>query len=83
MLIDAITIAMTRRVVKSNKYRWMALATLLLTVFYVFIIAIIKFEPVYRIISFLGLGLVLIVLSIVYFRMSKRNGSDKDSRNSV
>ena len=78
----AIAFYMMGRIVRSNKYRWMALATLLLTLFYVFIIAIIKFEPVYRIISFLGLGLVLIVLSIVYFRMSRRNSPDKSAPDS-
>lgn len=56
-------------VLKNKKYRWMALLTLLLTVFYILFIGITKLEPVYRIISFLVLGIVLIIISIFYTRM--------------
>lgn len=55
-------------VLKSSKYRWMAIFTLLLTVGYLFIIGLIKLEPVFRILSFLILGAVLIVISLLYTR---------------
>ena len=57
---------------KNNKYRWMAVLTILLTVLYVFIIGIIKLEGVYRIVSFLALGIILIGLSLVYSRIKSR-----------
>jgi uncharacterized membrane protein len=55
-------------ILKNKKYRWMALLTLLLTVGYVFIVDIIKLEPAYRVASFLVLGIVLLVISLVYSR---------------
>ena len=60
---------------KNVKYRWMALSTLLLTVLYVLIIGIIHLEPVYRIISFTVLGLVLVVASLFYTMMHSRRGN--------
>ncbi len=61
-------------ILKSSKYRWMAIFTLLLTVGYLFIIGLIKLEPVFRIISFLILGAVLIVISLLYTRHRLRSG---------
>lgn len=46
----------------------MALLTLLLTVFYVFVIGIAKLEPVYRIVSFIVLGIMLLGISLIYTR---------------
>ncbi len=57
---------------ESSKYRWMALGNLLLTVIYVFIIGITKLEPVYRIISFLILGVVLLVVSLIYTKVRSK-----------
>jgi hypothetical protein len=51
---------------KNRKYRWMAILTLFLTVGYLFIIGIIKLDPVFRIISFVILGAVLIIISLLY-----------------
>ena len=52
----------------NKKYRWMALLTLGLTVGYVFIIGISSSSSTYKIVSFLILGIVLILLSIIYSR---------------
>lgn len=57
---------------KNKKYRWMALLTLLLTVGYVFIIGITSEEPSYRIISFLVLGFVLVIISLIYSKVGKQ-----------
>ena len=56
-------------ILKNLKYRWMAVMTLVLTVLYVFIIGIPNLEPTYRIISFLALGTVLIIISIIYTKL--------------
>ena len=63
-------------VINNKKYRWMALFTLLLTVIYIFIIGTIKLEPIYRIISFLVLGIVLIIISLFYTRMRIKTDSE-------
>jgi uncharacterized membrane protein len=57
---------------KIEKYRWMSLATLLLTVVYVFIIGITSSDWLYKIVSFIVLGIVLLTLSIIY---SKKKSS--------
>jgi hypothetical protein len=57
---------------KNKKYRWMALLTFLLTVVYVFILGISSSSSDYKIISFLILGIVLILLSIIYSRNKKK-----------
>jgi len=64
-------------ILKNNKYRWMALFTILLTVLYIFIIGIIRLEPLYRIISFLALGLVLIITSLLYTKLKSKQNSNE------
>ena len=56
-------------VLKNKKYRWMALLTLLLTVVYIFIIGFTSSDTTYRIISFIALGTVMIIVSLVYKRL--------------
>lgn len=53
-------------VLKIKKYRWMALLTLLLTVGYIFILGFTSGNNTYKIFSFLTVGAVLIVTSILY-----------------
>ncbi len=60
---------------KSIKYRWMSLATFLLTVLYVFVIGITSSETSYKILSFLVLGSALIILSVIYARNKGRSSS--------
>ena len=52
----------------NKKYRWMALATFMLTVIYVFVLGITSSETSMKIISFLVLGAVLIIVSLLYSR---------------
>lgn len=61
---------------KNKKYRWMALLTLLLTVGYTFIVGIAELEAIYRIITFLVLGVVLLIISILYSRSKARSKQD-------
>lgn len=61
---------------KSSKYRWMSLLTLIITIGYVFIFDIRNLEPTYRIASFLVLGVVLLIISVVYSRSRSRNKQD-------
>ena len=59
------------RVLSSRKYRWMALLTLAITVPYALLVDLTGLDPVFRIISFVILGTVLLVVSVAY---SKRRG---------
>ena len=63
---------------KNKKYRWMALGTLLLSIMYLFFIGITKLEPTYRIISFLVLGMVLLIVSLFYTRYKSKNNPDEE-----
>jgi Predicted membrane protein (DUF2339) len=77
-LAVALTYYIISVVLKNPKYRWMALFTFLLTAFYLIIIGIIRLEPVFRIVSFLIVGIVLLAISFVYAKAKMKSGS-KDS----
>jgi hypothetical protein len=65
-------------VLESRKYRWMAVLTLLMSIFYISILGMISGELIYKIISFLVLGSVLIAVSVLYGRMkSKQAGKNE------
>lgn len=64
-------------ILKRKKYRWMALATLLFTIVYTFIFGLSNFNASERIISFLVLGVVLLVISLLYAKI-KSNKLTKD-----
>lgn len=53
---------------KTKKYRWMALITLLLTVGYSFILGLSSSDTSFKIISFLSVGIALIITSVIYSR---------------
>jgi len=67
-------------IIRAQKYRWMGHLTLLLTVLYAVIIGIVQLEPTYRIISFLVLGTVLLVVSLVFTRLRSRRPSTKNQQ---
>ena len=58
---------------RNRKYRWMAMGTVFATVVYVFVFDLARLAPAYRIVSFLVLGVVLLVISLFYGR-SRRQG---------
>ncbi len=58
-------------ILKNKKYRWLALLTFLLTVVYILFVGTTKLDPSYRIISFMFLGIVLLVISILYAKRKK------------
>src|SRR6185369_13945828 len=59
-------------IVRNQKYRWMGHGTLLLTAIYLVVVGTSRFEPVYRVLSFLVLGTVLMIVSLVFTRLRKR-----------
>jgi len=59
-------------VVRSPKYRWMGHCTLLLSLGYVLVIGITQLSPAFRIASFLVLGTVLLLVSLVFTRARAR-----------
>ncbi len=67
------------RAVTSPKYRWMALLTLLLTVVHVLAVDITNLDPAYRIISFVVIGVVLLVISVRYAKQREKKTDATDS----
>jgi uncharacterized membrane protein len=57
---------------KNKKYRWMAILTIFLAVIYVFVVDMARLEAGYRMLSFLALGVVLLVISLLYARSRKK-----------
>lgn len=57
----------------NKKYRWMALLTLLITVFYVLLLGLTSSLLIYKIISFLVLGIVLITISVIYSKSKRKS----------
>ena len=60
------------RILKSRKYRWMALLTMSLTILYVFIVDLTTVDPVVRIVSFLAVGSALLGISMIYSRKKSK-----------
>lgn len=66
---------------KNKKYRWMAILTIFLAVIYVFVVDMARLEAGYRILSFLALGVVLLVISLLYARSRKQAPENEASTN--
>jgi uncharacterized membrane protein len=60
-------------VVRNQKYRWMGHATLLFTALYLLVVGVNRLEPLYRNLSFLVLGTVLLVISLIFTRLRARH----------
>ena len=67
-------------ILKNKKYRWMALLTFMLAALYLFAIGTINFEPIYRLISFIVLGLALIIVSILYTKVRMKTHGKESSK---
>jgi len=67
-------------VVRSPKYRWMGHLTLLLTALYMIVVGIFQLAPAYRIASFLLLGTVLLVVSLVFTLVRTRRREAMEDR---
>ncbi|MCK4893787.1 MAG: DUF2339 domain-containing protein [Calditrichia bacterium] len=65
---------------KNKKYRWLALSTIILTVTYILFVGIAQLDPVYRIISFIIIGTVLLITSIIYTRIKSKSEKSEDSK---
>lgn len=73
---------MMSKLLKNFKYRWMALTTLLAAVVHLMIVGTTSFEPAYRIVSFIVLGVVLLAVSLWYFKTGTRTTEDDGDNHS-
>jgi hypothetical protein len=63
-------------IIKSIKYRWMAMANLLVSAFYLFLVDLAKIDLIFRILAFLVFAIISIVISTYYVRKLKAKGND-------
>lgn len=76
----AVTYYVMNLVVRSPKYRWMGHLTLLLTAFYMIVVGIFQLAPAYRIASFLLLGTVLLVVSLIFTMVRARRRERREEQ---
>ncbi len=57
----------------NKKYRWMAMLTLFLTIIYVFFVDMARLEAGFRVLSFLALGVILLLTSWLYARARQKS----------
>ena len=60
-------------IIKSIKYRWMAMANLLVAAFYLFLVDMAKTDLIYRILAFLVFAIISIGISTYYVRKFKKD----------
>lgn len=58
--------------IRSPKYRWMGHGTLLLTALYVVVVGVGRMSGAHRVLTFLVLGVVLVVVSLIFTRLRAR-----------
>jgi len=66
--------------IKSIKYRWMAMANLLITAMYLFLVDLAKIDLIYRIIAFLIFAVITIVISTYYVKKLKVKSDDTSTQ---
>jgi len=64
------------RLLRIRKYRWMALLTMGMTILRVFVVDLVGVDPTLRVVSFLVLGSILLVISMVYTRRRRPPSGD-------
>lgn len=59
-------------IVRNRKYRWLGHGTLMLTALYLFIAGTSRLDPLYRIISFFVVGAALLITSVIFTKIRRR-----------
>jgi hypothetical protein len=62
--------------VKSIKYRWMAMANMLVCAFHLFLVDLATTDLIFRILAFLVFAIISITISTYYVRKLKNNDSE-------
>jgi hypothetical protein len=70
----AVTYFSLSRLLGNVKYRWMAVATVLISVFYLLLVDLARLDPRFRIAAFLLLGLMALMISLFYAKVRRLLG---------
>jgi len=79
----AVVYYLLSKILTLKKYRYMALATLLASVIYAFVLSVSSLAMEYKVVSFVALGVVLLVISAIYFKLSGSNHEKPDSQQNI
>lgn len=69
--LTAVVYFLLSYLLKSNKYRLMAIAGMLVTVVYLFLVDLASLDPRFRVAAFMFLGLMAVMISLYYTRIRK------------
>jgi hypothetical protein len=69
--------------VKSFKYRWMAMANLLVSAFYLFLVDLAKIDLIFRILAFLAFAILSLFISTYYVKKLKRKESNSSGKENM
>jgi hypothetical protein len=70
-------------VLRSIKYRWLAMSNLMVTAFYLFLIDLAKIDLIFRILAFLVFAVISIIISTYYVKKLKKNSNDQYAEETV
>ncbi|MFZ0391501.1 MAG: hypothetical protein WAN36_13665 [Calditrichia bacterium] len=73
----ALTYYLISILLNNKKYRWMALFTMLLTAAYLLVIGVARLEPMFRIISLLAVGILLLIISLLYTKYRSKSSPEQ------
>ncbi len=68
---------------KNFKYRWMAMANIVISAFHIFLVDLAKVELKFRILAFLLFAIISIIISTYYVRKLKKEASKNMAENTV
>jgi uncharacterized membrane protein len=77
-LVVALLYYLISRLLNNRKYRWMSLLTISMTILYVVLVDMVGVDATLRIISFLVLGIALLLISMFYTRRRASVGPTKE-----
>jgi uncharacterized membrane protein len=69
--VTAVVYFLLSYLLRSNKYRLMAIAGMLVTVVYLFLVDLASLDPRFRVAAFMFLGLMAVMISLYYTRIRK------------
>jgi len=76
----AVTYFLVSLILKNIKYRWLAIASALVTISFLFLVDLARLDPKYRVPAFLFVGVMTLVISLYYtkFRQLMTKGRKSD-----
>jgi hypothetical protein len=69
--------------IKSIKYRWMAIGNLFISAFYLFLFDLVKIDLIFRILAFMAFAIISIIISTYYVKKLKKEENKNPAEGSI